>query len=92
MPELSLRPLALADRPRFEAALAAHAVPGGPLAAYSFPFHFIWQGLLRYEWTELKGHLCLFAGNPEGSFLALPPIGPDPCGPAMAKAFEFLSK
>ncbi len=92
VPEPSLRPLALTDRPRFEAALAAHAVPGGPLAARSFPFHFIWQGLLRYEWMELEGHLCLFAGNPDGSFLALPPIGPDPGGPAMAKAFEFLSK
>jgi len=67
-------------------------VPGDPLAACSFPFHFIWQDLLRYEWMELEGHLCLFAGNPDGSFLALPPIGPDPGGPAMTKAFEFLSK
>ncbi len=67
-------------------------MPGDPLAAYSFPFHFIWQGLLRYEWTELEEHLCLVAGNQDGSFLALPPIGPDPCGRAMAKAFEFLSK
>src|SRR6266540_926497 len=92
VPEPPLRPLALTDRPRFEAALAAHAVPGDPLAARSFPFHFIWQGLLRYEWMELEGHLCLFAGNPDGSFLALPPIGPDPGGPAMTKAFEFLSK
>src|SRR3989442_13162283 len=41
---------------------------------------------------ELEGHLCLFAGNPDGSFLALPPMGPDPGGPAMTKAFEFLSK
>src|SRR5438034_4006144 len=89
--EPPLRPLALTDRPRFEAALAAHAVPGNPLAARSFPFHFIWQGLLRYEWMELEGHLCLFAGDQDGSFLALPPIGPDPGGPAMAKAFEFLS-
>ncbi|TLY24481.1 MAG: DUF2156 domain-containing protein [Nitrospirae bacterium] len=85
-------PFSLADRPRFEDALAAHAVSGDPLAAYSFPFHLVWQGLLRYEWTELEGHLCLFACNQDGSFLALPPIGPDPCGPAMAKAFELLSK
>jgi len=89
--EPSLRPLTLPNRARFEASLAAHAVPGDPLAAYSFLFHFIWQGLLQYEWTELESHLCLFAGNSEGSFLALPPIGPDPCGPAMGKAFEFLS-
>src|SRR5260370_21786462 len=92
MPEPSLRPLDLTDRPRFEAALAAPAVPGDPLAARAFPFHFIWQGLLRYEWMELEGHLCLFAGDQDGSFLALPPIGPDPGGPTMTKAFEFLSK
>ena len=90
--EPSLRPLTLQDRASFEASLAAHAVPGDLLAAYSFPFHFIWQGLFQYEWTELESHLCLFAGNSEGSFLALPPIGEDPCGPAMGKAFEFLSK
>jgi uncharacterized protein len=90
--EPSLRPLTLQDRARFEARLAAHAVRSDPLAAYSFAFHFIWQGLLQYEWTELVSHLCLFAGNSEGSFLALPPIGTDPCGPAMGKAFEFLSK
>jgi len=90
--EPSLRPLTLQDRARFEARLAERAFAGDPLAAYSFPFHFIWQGLLRYEWTELAGHVCLFAGNLDGSFLALPPIGPDPCGPAMVKAFDFLSK
>ena len=90
--EPSLRPLALQDRARFEARLAEHAVTEDPLAAYSFPFHFIWQGLLQYEWTELESHLCLFAGNSEGRFLVLLPIGHDPCGPAMAKAFEFLSK
>jgi hypothetical protein len=92
VPEPSLRPLALVDRPRFEAALAAQAVPGDPLAACSFPYHFVWQGLLRYEWMELEGHLCLFAGSQDGSFLALPPIGPDSGGPAMSRAFEFLSK
>ena len=92
MSEPSLRPLILQDRARFEARLAERAFAGDPLAAYSFPFHFIWQGLLRYEWTELAGHVCLFAGNLDGSFLALPPIGPDPCGPAMVKAFDFLSK
>jgi len=92
VPEPSLRPLALTDRPRFEAALAAHPVSDDPLAARSFPFHFIWQSLLRYEWMELEGHICLFAGDQDGSFLALPPIGPDPGVPAMTKAFEYLSK
>ncbi len=82
----------LEDRDWFDARLAAHPLPGDPLAAYSFPYHVIWQDLFRYEWMELEGHCCLLASNQEGSFLALPPIGPDPCGPAMAQAFAFLSE
>ena len=41
---------------------------------------------------ELEGHLCLVAGHKDGSFLALPPVGPDPCGPAMSRAFALLSE
>jgi len=91
VPAPTLRPLALDERSWFEARLSAHPEPGDQLAAYSFPYHFIWRDLFAYEWTELEGHVCLVARNSEGSFLALPPIGPDPCGPAMVKTFEFLS-
>lgn len=82
----------LEDRRWFETRLAAHPLSGDPLAAYSFPYHFIWQDLFKYEWVEMEGHCCLVASNQEGSFLALPPIGPDPCGKAMARAFAFLSE
>jgi hypothetical protein len=41
---------------------------------------------------ELEGHVCLLASHEEGSFLALPPIGPDPCGPALTRVFVFLSE
>jgi len=92
VPAPSLRPLALKDRSWFEARLSAHPVPGDQNAAYSFPYHFIWRDLLTYEWLEVEGHVCLVAGNQEGGFLALPPIGPDPCGPAMTRAFAFLSE
>jgi hypothetical protein len=92
VPAPSLRPLALEDRSWFEARLSAHPVPGDQNAAYSFPYHFIWRDLFTYEWMELESHVCLVAGNKEGSFLALPPIGPDPCGPAMTRAFAFLSE
>ncbi len=88
----SLRPLTLEDRSWFEARLSAHPVPGDQLAAYSFPYHFIWRDLFTYEWMELEGHLCLVAGNAEGCFLALPPVGPDPCGPALTGAFAVLSE
>jgi hypothetical protein len=92
VPEPAIRPLTLQDRRWFETVLAKHAPSGDPLAAYSFPYHFIWQGLFQYEWMELEGHGCLMASSQEGSFLALPPIGSDPCGPAMAKAFALLSQ
>jgi hypothetical protein len=91
VPAPSLRPLSLEDRSWFEARLAAHPAPGDQLAAYSFPYHFIWRDLFAYERLELEGHVCLVAGNAEGCFLALPPIGPSPCGPAMPVALAFLS-
>lgn len=87
----TLRPLMLEDRAWFEARLSAHPVPGDQLAACSFPYHYIWRDLFTYEWMELEGHVCLVACHNEGCFLALPPIGPDPCGTAMAGAFAFLS-
>ena len=92
MPAPSLRPFTLEDRSWFEARLSTHPVPGDQLAAYSFPYHVIWRDLFTYEWIELEGHVCLVAGNAEGCFLALPPIGPDPCGLAMSRAFAFLSE
>lgn len=92
MPAPSLRPLTLEDRSWFESRLSAHPVPGDQLAAYSFPYHFIWRDLFTYERLELEGHACLVAGTREGCFLALPPIGPVPCGPAMTGAFAFLSE
>jgi hypothetical protein len=87
----ALHPLTLDDRRWVEPLLFGNLPAGQPLAAYSFPFHVIWQGLFRYEWLELEGHICLMASNTEGSFLVLPPLGPDPGGLAMVRAFEFLS-
>jgi hypothetical protein len=74
-----------------EPLLLANLPAGEPLAAYSFPFHFIWQGVFRYEWMELKDHICLMASNAEGSFLALPPLGPDPSGTVIREVFTFLA-
>ena len=92
MPAPSFRPFTVEDRSWFEARLAAHPVPGDQLAAHSFPYHVIWRDLFTYEWMELEDHVCLVAGHAEGCFLALPPIGPAPCGPAMAGAFAVLSE
>ncbi|MFM8551547.1 MAG: DUF2156 domain-containing protein, partial [Nitrospiraceae bacterium] len=84
----TLRPLALSDRPRIEAALAAVETP---LAHYAFAPHFIWRGLLDYGWTELAGHLCLFVASPDGFFMPLPPVGPEACfAEAVTQAFAFM--
>jgi len=92
MPAPALRPFTLEDRSWFEARLFAHPLPGDQLVAYSFPYHVIWRDLFTYEGLELEGHVCLVASNSEGCFLALPPIGPNPCGPAMSRAWAWMSE
>jgi uncharacterized protein len=86
-----LHPLTLADRKQFEAALRT-ARAGNFLAACGFPYHYIWHELFTYEWLELEGHYCLLAGNQDGAFFSLPPLGPDPCGPALSTALRFLKE
>ena len=92
MPVPVLHPLTLADRKEFEAALKTVPAADSLLAAYAFPYHFIWHELFNYEWLELEGHYCLLAANQDGAFLALPPVGPDPCGPALSAALRFLKE
>lgn len=73
---LTLRPLRLDDRAAFDAACA---VCDSPLAHHAFAPHYIWRGLLHYAWTEVAGHLCLFAASPDGLFMPLPPLAlPNP--------------
>lgn len=68
---VTLRPLALADRARFEAAVAAVE---SPLGAYAFPYHYMWRRVLAYALADIEGHLCLFAESPDGLFMPLPPL------------------
>lgn len=65
--------LSLDDRFRFEERFAREPTC---LAAYAFAPHVIWGTLLRYWWIELAGHLCLFAEDSAGCFMAVPPLGP----------------
>ena len=46
----------------------------GALAAYSSPYHYLWNALLPYWWVELHGALCLFVQSPGGWFMPLPPL------------------
>ncbi len=85
---VTLHPLTLADRPRFEAAVA---VVDTPLAHYAFAPHCIWRGLLDYGWTEFAEHLCLFAVSPDGLFMPLPPLGPhERFAEALLLVFSFM--
>lgn len=82
-----LKPLGSGDRVRFANALAAS---DSTLAAYHLAPHLIWQSLFSYRWTELAGHLCLFAENQEGMFMPLPPLGPGPLNEPVAKAMAIM--
>lgn len=86
-----LTPLTLADRRRFDMAVAACETQ---LAHYAFAPHFIWRSQLDYGWAELAGHLCLFADSPDGLFMPLPPLGaPDATHfQAWEEAFSFMRK
>ncbi|WP_447601627.1 phosphatidylglycerol lysyltransferase domain-containing protein [Nitrospira sp. Nam80] len=87
----AMRPLTPQDRPRVEAALAATRpnVPM-PLAAFSFAGHYVWHSSLNYFWSEIERHLCIFAGSPDGIFMALPPLGPGPLLPSLTEAFRYM--
>ncbi|TAJ08463.1 MAG: DUF2156 domain-containing protein [Nitrospirae bacterium] len=68
---LTLHPLTLDDRPRFEAALALVETP---LAHYAFAPHYIWRNVFAYSWAEVEAHVCLFAEYADGLFMPLPPF------------------
>lgn len=72
-----LTPLTPKDQFRFHQSIGATVIGGStPLAAWSFPTHYIWKDLFKYGWTEMDGWLCLFAHYPDGVYMPLPPLGP----------------
>lgn len=74
-----LRPLTLSDAPRFARALEqAHVLSSDALAAYAFPYHYVWTSLLPYWWMESRETLFLFALSPDGWFMPLLPLGSRP--------------
>lgn len=66
-----LRPLALADRPRFERAFAR---TGGSLADHGFASTWIWHDVLHLEWAAWHGHLLVMATSEREVTLLLPPL------------------
>lgn len=90
-PDPRLHPLTPADAPRFAQALErAHLLADDALAAYAFPYHFIWTALLPYWWLETRETFFLFARSPDGWFMPLPPLGAGPLDDAVHEAFQLM--
>ncbi|HLZ33065.1 MAG TPA: phosphatidylglycerol lysyltransferase domain-containing protein, partial [Nitrospira sp.] len=62
------------------------------LAAFSAPYHYIWNALLAYCWTEIQGALCLFVQSPDGWFMPLPPLTAGTIEGPAAEAFQVMRR
>lgn len=92
-PPAHLYTLTLADAPRFARALGqAQVLSSDALAAYAFPYHYIWTRHLPYWWMEFRDTLFVFAHSPDGWFMPLPPLGPRPIEETAGEAFEMMRK
>ncbi len=88
---VGLRRLTLSDAPRFAQALEQAKVLGPDvLAAYAFPYHYVWTAHLSYWWTESGETLFLLARSPDGWFMPLPPLGPRPLEHTVGEAFKMM--
>lgn len=88
-----LRPLTLSDAPRFARALEqAHVLSPDVLAAYAFPYHYVWTSLLPYWWMESRAIFFLFAQSPDGWFMPLLPLGSRPLDQSVDEAFTLMQQ
>ena len=88
---VGLRRLTRSDAPRFAQALERAKVLGPDvLAAYAFPYHYVWTTHLSYWWTESGETVFLLARSPDGWFMPLPPLGPRPLEETVGEAFTMM--
>jgi Fe-S-cluster containining protein len=64
----------------------------GALAAYSAPYHYLWNALLPYWWIDLQGALCLFVQSPGGWFMPLPPLAEGSLERPLREAFSLMHR
>jgi hypothetical protein len=64
----------------------------GSLAAYSAPYHYLWNALLPYWWIDLCGALCLFVQSPSGWFMPLPPLAKGSLERPFREAFSLMHR
>lgn len=62
------------------------------LAAYSAPYHYLWNALLPYWWVELHGAFCLFVQSPSGWFMPLPPLAEGSLEQPLREAFSLMRR
>ena len=79
------------DLPRLTDALAESGFHGA-LAAYTAPYHYVWNALLPYGWIDLHGAFCLFVQSPSGWFMPLPPLGKGPVEEPLREAFSLMHR
>ena len=86
-----VRRLILEDLPRLAEAIEQSGFQG-ILAAYSVPYHYLWNALLPYWWIDLHGALCLFVQSPSGWFMPLPPLGKGAIERSFRDAFALMHR
>ena len=79
------------DLPRLADALNRSGLRG-TLAAYSAPYHFLWNALLPYWWLDLHGALCLFVQSSGGWFMPLPPLTDASLERPLGEAFSLMRR
>jgi Fe-S-cluster containining protein len=79
------------DLPKLEAALERSGLHG-TVAAYSAPYHYLWNALLPYWWIELDGAFCLFVQSPAGWFMPLLPLGCGSVERPLREAFALMRR
>jgi hypothetical protein len=92
-PDPRLRPLTLEDAPQFVRAVErAQLLADDALAAYAFPYHFIWTSALPYWWMESHETFYVFVRSPDGWFMPLLPLGARPLDDAVREAFQLMQE
>jgi Fe-S-cluster containining protein len=83
------RRLVLEDLSRLRTAVDRSKMCGF-LAAYSAPYHYMWNALLPYWWIDLHGAMCLFIQSPDGWFMPLPPLTEGSLERPLNEAFRLM--
>ncbi len=61
-----------------------------PLSDYTFSQLYSWSNSLRILWTQLEGHLCVFANGSGDLTLLMPPLGDTGSDRALRACFELM--